>query len=111
MVRFPEIDGTNNKYEAKLKAMRHLMPTDLSLPLPGAWAYSDSKADLPLLRFVENPVTIQPDPFLKAIAEHEHWPILTPPRLHTTRAAFHRDCALQALGLFTVPRPPAPAGA
>lgn len=108
MPRFPQIDGTNNKYEAKLKAMRHLMPTDLSLPLPNAWAYSDSKADLPLLRFVENPVTIHPDPFLKNIAEQEHWPILTPPRLHTSRAAFHRDCALQALGLFRLPRPTPP---
>jgi HAD superfamily hydrolase (TIGR01490 family) len=100
---FPEIDGPNNKYEAKLLAMRHLMPTELSLPLPGAWAYSDSKADLPLLRFVENPVTIHPDPFLANIAEHEHWPILTPPRPHPTRFAFLKDCTLQALGLFRRP--------
>ncbi len=103
MPGFPDITGENNKYEIKLKAMRHLMPTELSLPLPGAWAYSDSKADLPLLRFVENPVTIHPDPFLKNIAEQEHWPIWTPPRPNGTRAAFFRDCALQALGLFRNP--------
>ncbi len=100
----PTILGRNNKYEAKLQAMRHLMPTDLTLPLPNAWAYSDSKADLPLLRFVENPVAIHPDPFLADIAAHEHWPVLRPPRPHTSRAAFHRDCFLQALGLFT-PKP------
>jgi HAD superfamily hydrolase (TIGR01490 family) len=108
MPRFPAITGPNNKYDAKLKAMRHLMPTDLSLPLPGAWAYSDSKADLPLLRFVENPVTIHPDPFLKNIAEQEDWPIWTPTRPNGTRASYLRDCALQALGLFRNPNRVAP---
>ena len=101
---FPEITGPNNKYEAKLKAMRHLMPTELSLPLPGAWGYSDSKADLPLLRFVENPVTVHPDPFLKNIAEQEEWPILTPPRSHHTRFKFYLGCTLQALGFFHLPK-------
>lgn len=100
MPLFPQIDGPNNKYDAKLHAMRHLMPTELSLPLPGAWAYSDSKADLPLLRFVENPVTVHPDPFLANIAVSEHWPILTPLRPNPTRATYFRDCALQALGCF-----------
>lgn len=104
MPGFPEIAGANNKYEVKLKAMRHLMPIELSLPLPGAWAYSDSKADLPLLRFVENPVAIHPDPFLKNIAEQEHWPILTPSRPNATRANFIRDCGLQALGMFRHPK-------
>jgi len=103
MPLLPHIDGPNNKYDAKLKAMRHLMPVELSLPLPGAWAYSDSKADLPLLRFVENPVTVHPDPFLRDIALQEHWPILTPPRPNPTRATFLRDCTLQALGCFHSP--------
>ncbi|MDB6135667.1 MAG: haloacid dehalogenase-like hydrolase [Verrucomicrobiales bacterium] len=97
---FPRIDGANNKYDVKLKAMRHLMPVELTLPLPGSWAYSDSKADLPLLRFVESPVTVHPDPFLAAIAAEEAWPVLTPARPNPTRAAYRRDCALQALGLF-----------
>ena len=106
MPLFPEITGPNNKYEAKLKAMRHLMPVELSLPLPGAWGYSDSKADLPMLRFVENPVTVHPDPFLKNIADHEHWPILTPPRANHTRFGFFFGCSLQALGLFRLPKSP-----
>ena len=103
MPLFPAIIGPNNKYEAKLKAMRHLMPVELSLPLPGAWGYSDSTADLPLLRFVENPVTVHPDPFLKDIAGQEHWPILTPPRTHTSRFQFFIACTLHALGLFRLP--------
>lgn len=101
---FPPIDGANNKYDAKLKAMRHLMPVELTLPLPGAWAYSDSKADLPLLRFVESPVTVHPDATLAAIAAEEAWPVLTPARPNPTRRAYQRDCALQALGLFPKPK-------
>lgn len=100
MALIPQIDGPNNKCEAKLEAMRHLMPEELSLPLAGAWAYSDSKADLPLLRYVENPVTVHPDSFLRNIASHGHWPILTPPRPNPTRATFLRDCVFQALGVF-----------
>lgn len=102
---FPPIDGENNKYDVKLKVMRHLMPVELSLPLPGTWAYSDSKADLPMLRFVENAVTVHPDPFLAAVAAREDWPVLTPPRPNPTRGAYRRDCALQALGLFRRPTP------
>ena len=102
----PEITGPNNKYEAKLKAMRHLMPTDLSLPLPNAWGYSDSQADLPLLRFVENPVTVHPDPFLANIALQEDWPILKPPGASNTRFQFYLGCTLQALGLFRLPESP-----
>lgn len=108
MAFLPRINGANNKYEVKLKAMRHLMPTELSLPLPNAWAYSDSKADLPLLRFVENPVTVHPDPFLANIAVHEHWPVLTPTRPNLSRLAFHRDCILQALGFFRAAKKPVP---
>ena len=99
----PRLDGANNKHGEKLRRMTHLFPAESSEPLADSWAYSDSKADLPLLRFVENPITIHPDPFLANIAGHEHWPILTPPRPHPTRFAFLKDCTLQALGLFRRP--------
>jgi HAD-superfamily subfamily IB hydrolase, TIGR01490 len=39
--------------------------------------YSDSHNDLPLLRHVDNPVAIDPDPRLAAAAQAEGWPILT----------------------------------
>ena len=102
----PPIPGPNNKYEAKLQAMRHLLPPNLALPLPDSWAYSASRADLPLLRFVEHPVAVHPDPRLATVATREHWPVLLPPRPQTSRAAFQRDCFLQALGLFSSPRRP-----
>ena len=109
----PAISGPNNKYDQKLKNMRHLMPTELSLPLPGAWAYSDSTADLPLLRFVENPVAVNPDAYLRGVAEREEWKIMMPARPNPTRGKFLRDCALQSAGLFrlpaVMPRDPEPA--
>lgn len=99
----PRMDGENNKYDEKLKRMRHLMPAGLSLPLPGAWAYSDSRADLPMLRYVEHAVVVHPDPFLERIAVEEQWPILRPARPHTSRMQFFCDCAWQAAGLWTGP--------
>lgn len=96
----PPVEGPNNKYDAKLTAMRHLMPTELSLPLPGAFAYSDSRADLPLLRFVENAVTVNPDRWLEQVAVEEGWRVMRLPRPNPSRFSFNRDCALQALGFW-----------
>lgn len=96
----PQIDGENNKQHAKLKAMRHLIPVDFSLPMPGAWAYSDSRADLPMLRYVEHAVVVNPDPILEKVALEEDWQILRPARPQKSRAAFTWDCIRQSLGLF-----------
>ncbi len=41
------------------------------------WFYSDSLNDLPLLRYVEKPVAVDPDATLRAEAEQRGWPILT----------------------------------
>lgn len=99
----PRMDGENNKHGEKLKRMRHLLPGESSLPLAGAWAYSDSKADLPMLRYVEHPVVVHPDPYLEGIAIAEHWPVLRPKRPHTSRMQFFCDCAWQAAGLWKAP--------
>ena len=45
--------------------------------LEGAWFYSDSHNDAPLLREVANPVTVDPDPTLEALARESGWPILS----------------------------------
>ena len=44
--------------------------------LAGSWFYSDSHNDLPLLRLVENPVAVNPDPILKKEARLQNWTIL-----------------------------------
>ena len=44
--------------------------------LDGAWFYSDSRNDLPLLEWVDNPIAVNPDEALKDIAQTNGWPIL-----------------------------------
>jgi HAD superfamily phosphoserine phosphatase-like hydrolase len=44
--------------------------------LEGSYFYSDSHNDLPLLKRVENPVAVDPDPILGVFAEGASWPIL-----------------------------------
>ena len=45
--------------------------------LYGAWFYSDSLNDLPLLRLVDNPVAVDPDATLAAEARRQNWPIIS----------------------------------
>lgn len=45
--------------------------------LDGAWFYSDSHNDLPLLELVDNPVAVDPDETLRAHAEATGWPIIS----------------------------------
>ncbi|MGD8378128.1 MAG: HAD family phosphatase [Gammaproteobacteria bacterium] len=44
--------------------------------LAGAWFYSDSHNDLPLLEKVDNPVAVNPDPVLAETAHLRGWPVL-----------------------------------
>lgn len=45
--------------------------------LPGAWFYSDSHNDLPLLERVDNPVAVDPDPTLLDRARDAGWPVIS----------------------------------
>ncbi|MEZ5445404.1 MAG: HAD family hydrolase [Gammaproteobacteria bacterium] len=45
--------------------------------LAGSWFYSDSHNDLPLLRRVENPVAVHPDPVLAAEAAERGWQVIS----------------------------------
>ncbi|MNE86476.1 hypothetical protein D3C80_1835800 [compost metagenome] len=44
--------------------------------LDGAYFYSDSHNDLPLLQRVDQPHVVNPDPTLRQHAEQAGWPIL-----------------------------------
>ena len=48
-----------------------------SIALEGAFFYSDSHNDLPLLELVDNPVAVDPDDTLQARAEQAGWPIIS----------------------------------
>jgi len=43
----------------------------------GAYFYSDSHNDLPLLNWVDNPVAVDPDPQLRQVANDRGWPIIS----------------------------------
>ncbi|QKT04416.1 HAD-IB family hydrolase [Ectothiorhodospiraceae bacterium 2226] len=45
--------------------------------LDGAWFYSDSHNDLPLLEAVAHPVAVDPDPVLAREARERGWPIIS----------------------------------
>lgn len=45
--------------------------------LEGAWFYSDSHNDLPLMREVGNPVAVDPDTKLRTEAENKNWEIIS----------------------------------
>jgi HAD superfamily phosphoserine phosphatase-like hydrolase len=45
--------------------------------LKGAWFYSDSHNDLPLLELVDNPVAVDPDDTLRARALELGWPLIS----------------------------------
>lgn len=68
----PEIDGPNNKRQAKLPHMAHLLPDsfdpDHPTRFPDSYAYTDSIVDLPLLSCAEHNVLVNPKPNLLAAA-------------------------------------------
>lgn len=45
--------------------------------LEGAWFYSDSHNDLPLLELVDNPVAVDPDDTLRSRAVELEWPVIS----------------------------------
>ncbi|MBA3865378.1 MAG: HAD-IB family hydrolase [Solirubrobacterales bacterium] len=77
-----EVDGAGNftgRFEGpfvygpgKVEAM-HAFAERHDIDLEASYAYSDSLSDLPMLRAVGNPVAVNPDPPLAAIAREEGW--------------------------------------
>ncbi|WP_370250103.1 HAD family hydrolase [Thalassolituus sp.] len=45
--------------------------------MTGSYFYSDSHNDLPLLKLVDHPVAVDPDPTLLASAEAQGWPVIS----------------------------------
>ncbi|MBE0401212.1 HAD family hydrolase [Halomonas sp. FME1] len=47
------------------------------ISMDGAWFYSDSHNDLPLLEKVDHPVAVDPDDTLRQVAEERQWRIMS----------------------------------
>ncbi len=67
---------------AKAVAIRELAQRE-NLDLEASYAYSDSFSDAPMLRAVGNPVVVNPDTSLEALARDGGWEILRLDRLGT----------------------------
>ncbi len=74
------LDGPFVYGEGKVTAMEEFADRH-GIELAESYAYSDSISDLPMLRAVGNPVAVNPDPPLAAIAREEGWQTLRFERL------------------------------
>ncbi|MFW3614044.1 histidinol-phosphatase [Billgrantia antri] len=71
-----KVSGTPSYREGKVKRLEEWL-ADKDLTLDDAWFYSDSHNDLALLRLVEHPVAVDPDPTLREEAEKRGWRIMS----------------------------------
>ncbi|MCB1790953.1 MAG: HAD family hydrolase [Gammaproteobacteria bacterium] len=70
------VAGTPSFREGKVQRL-HAWLSEHGGNLDGAWFYSDSHNDLPLLQAVPNPVAVDPDEPLAAHARAHGWPIIS----------------------------------
>ncbi|WP_407315631.1 HAD family hydrolase [Pseudomonas sp. nanlin1] len=69
-----QTQGTLTYREGKVKRLHDWLDAE-GENLEGAWFYSDSRNDLPLLGLVDKPQAVNPDPVLREHAEKHGWPI------------------------------------
>lgn len=71
-----EITGIPSFQQGKVERL-HQWAHDQNLSLEGAYFYSDSHNDLPLLEHVTHPVAVDPDATLLATARARGWPVIS----------------------------------
>lgn len=82
----------------KVEAME-AFAAEHEIDLGASYAYSDSLSDLPMLRAVGNPVAVNPDPPLAALAREEGWQVLRFERLGRRLVALVVTLLATAIGL------------
>lgn len=71
-----EVAGTPSFREGKVARLNDWLNA-CGESLSGAFFYSDSHNDAPLLEKVDNPVAVDPDPTLEALALENGWPVIS----------------------------------
>ena len=70
------VDGVPSYREGKVTRLQAWLEAQ-DPTMDGAWFYSDSHNDLPLLEKVEHPVAVDPDDTLRQVAEERNWRIMS----------------------------------
>ena len=70
------VDGVPSYREGKVIRLQAWLEAQ-DLTMDGAWFYSDSHNDLPLLEKVDHPVAVDPDDTLRKVAEERNWRIMS----------------------------------
>ncbi|PCF95197.1 HAD family hydrolase [Vreelandella nigrificans] len=70
------VSGVPSYREGKVTRLKQWLENQ-ELTMDGAWFYSDSHNDLPLLEQVEHPVAVDPDDTLRQISEERNWRIMS----------------------------------
>jgi HAD superfamily phosphoserine phosphatase-like hydrolase len=95
---------TNNKHAAKIEAMYEDQPSIKALTESerrlSCVAYSDSKADLPLLRLGVNGFLVHPNVALEAVGQKEGWPVLRPKRPYCSKWGDMWAVIRQMMGMY-----------
>jgi len=71
-----KVAGTPCYQEGKVERLQAWL-NENTFNLEGSYFYSDSINDLPLLNLVENPIAVDADERLTAIAEKNGWPVIS----------------------------------
>jgi len=102
---FPKLIGGNNKGANKLVKMREILPDGFDPSsgdvLPNSHGYSDSHADLPMLRICEEASLVHPTEKLKIASAGESWKVYEPSRPTSGKWSFAWACLKQAVGMYS----------
>jgi len=71
-----KVSGTPSYQQGKVTRLQSWL-SQTGHSLEDSYFYSDSHNDIPLLELVSNPVAVDPDPQLTAVAERNSWPIIS----------------------------------
>jgi len=69
-----KVAGTPSFKEGKITRLNQWLE-DQHHTIEGAYFYSDSHNDIPLLKLVDNPIGVDPDELLRIACEQNNWPI------------------------------------
>lgn len=70
------VQGVPCYRDGKVVRLREWLATT-GADVNGSYFYSDSSNDLPLLEWVDNPIAVDPDPHLAAVARAAGWPVIS----------------------------------